>query len=223
MVPQPRNTAALPGTRPLEPVVYVDFRQHLRTGDIALSRADGRPSNRLIALGTGSPYVHATMLGWCNEVLMLAEARQWRESHLVTLSSQVKHWPGHYDVYRVLPPFRPAMAWTAMLRATGTPYGWGLLLREAVRKVIGRPVARPGNDPAVDRPRDCSALVNFACRSGGRVPRPVLADEEVEPGHFADATFARYVCTLFWTQQQADECLRFQAAQNELSLPRSFS
>ena len=72
------------------PVTYAAFRQYLRTGDIALSRPDARPSNKLIALGTGSPYVHATMIGWCGGVLMLAEARQWSQSHLVTLSSQVK-------------------------------------------------------------------------------------------------------------------------------------
>ena len=122
----------------LNPVVYAAFRQHLLTGDIALSRPDARPSNRLIALGTGSPYVHATMIGWCGGVLMLAEARQWRESHLVTLSSQVKRWPGFYDVYRVRRPFRPTAAWTTMLRATGTPYGWGQLLGDAAHKVFGR-------------------------------------------------------------------------------------
>ena len=113
------------------PVAYTAFRDYLRTGDIALSRPDARPSNALIALGTGSPYVHATMLGWCGGVLMLAEARQWSQSHLVTLSSQVKRWPGFYDVYRVRRPFRPTAAWTVMLRATGTPYGWGQLLGDA--------------------------------------------------------------------------------------------
>ena len=71
------------------PEVYAEFRRRLRTGDIALSRSDGRWPDRVIAWGTGSPYVHATMIGWCGDVLMLAEARQWRESHLVTLSSQV--------------------------------------------------------------------------------------------------------------------------------------
>ncbi len=183
------------------PVTYAAFRQYLRTGDIALSRPDARPSNKLIALGTGSPYVHATMIGWCGGVLMLAEARQWSQSHLVTLSSQVKRWPGFYDVYRVRRPFRPTTAWTVMLRATGTPYGWGQLLGDAAHKLFG-PLARTKpNDPAADYPRDCSGLVNFACRAGGRTPRPGLADEEVEPGHFADAAFARYVCTLYWKDE----------------------
>ncbi len=182
-------------------VTYDAFRQYLRTGDIALSRPDARPSNKLIALGTGSPYVHATMIGWCGGVLMLAEARQWSQSHLVTLSSQVKRWPGFYDVYRVRRPFRPTTAWTVMLRATGTPYGWGQLLGDAAHKLFG-PLARTKpNDPAADYPRDCSGLVNFACRAGGRTPRPGLADEEVEPGHFADAAFARYVCTLYWKDE----------------------
>ncbi len=192
----------VPAASRLHPVVYAAFRQYLLTGDIALSRPDARPSNRLIALGTGSPYVHATMIGWCAGVLMLAEARQWRESHLVTLSSQVKRWPGFYDVYRVRRPFRPTAAWTTILRAAGTPYGWGQLLGDAAHKVFGRLAPARPNDPAVDFPRDCSGLVNYACRAGGRTPRPGLADEEVEPGHFADVSFARYVCTLYWTEEE---------------------
>jgi hypothetical protein len=197
------SLAVVPAPLPLRGVAYAAFRPCLRTGDIALSRATHRPSNRLIALGTGSPYVHATMLGWCGDVLMLAEARQWRESHLVTLSSQVKNWPGLYDVYRVRRPFRPAAAWSAMLRATGTPYGWGQIFREALRKLLGR-LPPQGNQPEADVPRDCSALVNFACRAVGRAPRPELADEEVEPGHFAAPSFAHYLCTLYWSQEQVE-------------------
>ena len=131
-----------------QPVVYAAFRRNLRTGDIALSCGDGSVANQLIALGTRSPYVHATMIGWCGDVLMLAEARQWRESHLVTLSSQVRQWPGLYHVYRVRRPFRPLAAWEAMLRATGTPYGWGQLLREAARKLFRGRVRAEGNASA---------------------------------------------------------------------------
>ena len=196
----PREIGDIPAAR-CKPLVYGNFRPRLRTGDIALSRSDGGPANRLIVLGTGSPYVHATMIGWSNGVLMLAEARQWRESHLVTLSSQVKRWPGLYDVYRVRGPFHAAVAWAAMVRATGTPYGWGQLLREAARKMLGPLVTAKDNDAADDYPRDCSALVNFAGRAGGRCPRPELADEAVEPGHFAAAAFARYLGTLFWDEE----------------------
>jgi hypothetical protein len=186
----------------LHPAVYSAFRRHLRTGDIALARSDGRFADRLIAWGTGSPYVHATMIGWCGNVLMLAEARQWRESHLITLSSQVKHWPGLYDVYRVCRPFQPRAAWNTMVRATGTPYGWGQIVGVALEKLFGPRMHRPANNPAEDYPRDCSALVNFACRSGGRVPRPDLPDADVEPGHFADPAFARYLGTLVWEDEQ---------------------
>ncbi len=198
-----RRLASCPEAPPAAicPVVYAAFRRQQRTGDIALSRSDGGMSNRVIAWGTGSPYVHATMIGWCGDVLMLAEARQWRESHLVTLSSQVKRWPGLYDVYRVRRPFRGAAAWGAMVRATGTPYGWGQLAAIALGKLLGSLAPRPRNDPAEDSPRDCSALVNFACRAGGRVPRPELPDAEVEPGHFADLAFARYLGTLVWEEQ----------------------
>ena len=184
------------------PAVYDDVRDRLQAGDIALSLPDWRPSNHLIAWGTQSPYVHAAMIGWCNDVLMLAEARQWRESHLVTLSSQVKRWPGLYDVYRVRKPFSVESAWGSVVRATGTPYGWGQLIRAALRKIFGRLVSQGQDDPEHDYPRDCSALVNFVCRAGGRAPRPDLPDAEVEPGHFADPGFSRYVCTLFWTKEQ---------------------
>ncbi|MGD0896987.1 MAG: hypothetical protein ABR915_04065 [Thermoguttaceae bacterium] len=187
------------------PLVYAECRRHLRTGDIALSRSDGRWSNRVIAWGTGSPYVHATMIGFSGDVLMLAEARQWRESHLVTLSSQVKRWPGLYDVYRVRRPFRAHAAWDAIVRATGTPYGWAQLLAAALGQLLGRGTVPffLCNQAAADYPRDCSSLVNFACRAGGRTPRPELPDAEVEPGHFADPDFARYLGTLVWTEEQA--------------------
>jgi hypothetical protein len=183
------------------PAVYSAYRRYLRTGDIALARSDGRWPDRLIAWGTGSPYVHATMIGWCGDVLMLAEARQWRESHLVTLSSQVKRWPGLYDVYRVHRPFQPRAAWNTMVRASGTPYGWRQLLEVVLGKLFGPRMPRPENDPAEDYPRDCSALVNFACRAGGRVPRAELPDAQVEPGHLADPAFARYLCTLVWEEE----------------------
>ena len=84
------------------------------------------------------------MIGWCGDVLMLAEARQWRESHLVTLSSQVKRWPGSTTCTACAVPFAPLAAWEAMLRATGTPYGWGQLLREAAQKLFGGLVRRRG-------------------------------------------------------------------------------
>lgn len=198
MAPQIEKRTPTPSLRPL---VYRTARRRLLTGDIALSRADWRPSNRLIAWGTGSPYVHATMIGFCGDVLMLAEARQWRESHLVTLSSQVQRWPGLYDVYRVRRPFQAAAAWNAMIRATGSPYGWGQLIRAALRKVLGPLVPVHPNQPAWDLSRNCAALVNFACRTGGRVPLPERMDEEVEPGDFALPGFARYVGTLVWERE----------------------
>ena len=122
-----------------QPVVYSAFRRNLRTGDIALSCADGSVSNRLISAGTGSPYVHATMIGWCGDVLMLAEARQWRESHLVTLSSQVQQWPGLYHVYRVRRPFRPLAAWEAMLRTDGHALWLGTTAARGRAKAFRRP------------------------------------------------------------------------------------
>ena len=122
----------------------------MRTGDIALSRSDRTPLDELIALETGSPYVHATMLGWCGPrgtradeggVLMLAEARQWRETHLVTLSSQVKHGRGLYDVYRV----RRAISGR---RGLGDDAARG---RHALRLAAGVPRFRPANGSAARR------------------------------------------------------------------------
>jgi hypothetical protein len=147
---------------------------------------------------------------------MLAEARQWRDSHLVTLSSQVKRWPGLYDVYRVRRPFRPSIAWGKMVRATGTPYGWGYIFAATGHRLFGRLWPAKPNDSAEDFPRDCSGLLNYACRAGGRVPRPELPDAEVEPGHFADPAFARYVCTLYWTEEQAAAALAASAVDEEV-------
>ena len=192
-----------PAPLPLRRVAYAAFRPLLRTGDIALSRADGGPSNRLIVLGTGSPYVHATMLGWCGSVLMLAEARQWRRftwSHSAARSSAGRGsttCTASAAPFALPPPGMRCCGRPARPTAGGNSCAWR-------RKVFGRLPPAEDNQAEADFPRDCSGLVNFACRAGGRVPRPDLPDEEVEPGHFSAASFARYLCTLYWSQEEVD-------------------
>ena len=80
----------------------------------------------------------------------------------------------------------------------------GATIARGGAKVFGRLPPAEDNQAEADFPRDCSGLVNFACRAGGRVPRPDLPDEEVEPGHFSAASFARYLCTLYWSQEEVD-------------------
>jgi len=145
------------------------------------------------------------MLGWCGGVLMLAEARQWRESRLVTASSQVKRWPGLYASVIGFaapsvrsPPGKRCLRDRRALRlgefvARGRPDH----LRRAVppRRATTR---RDDLFPAIAR-----RWVNFACRAGGGSPARSWLTSSVEPGHFAQSGLSLVAwARCIWSEEQ---------------------
>lgn len=193
-----------PTDRRLSRVPYGRARKQIRDGDLLLYRARQKLSNRLIAKSSRSAYAHAAMAAWWGEVLMVLEMLQLCGGRAVTLSSQVKGWPGQWDLYRTNPggrfQFDRSAAVATMLRLTGTPYGWGALLRAAVRRLpIVRLLARPPEDDAADgSPPHCSAAVARACRAGGVDPVPNLADWATDPADLGRSPFFQYKFTLTW-------------------------
>lgn len=186
-------------------VAYEDVRRSLTTGMIALSRPgslEGRIITDVTRVGHSAPwqrYSHATMLGWCSNVLMLAETRQHADARLIAASEEFRQWPGYYDIYRVRTRTRlydPQLAWEFMLRAAGTRYGYNHISRVFVRRHLGHCLLSPLPNSADPRyPRDCSALIHRAVREAG-CPGVLTYDCDVTPQHLCDPGLSVYMFTI---------------------------
>lgn len=77
---------------------YSAARKDLRSGDVGLVR-----TGNYLARSGRSEYSHAFLLAWRNSdqsTLLVAESREGRGGQLLTLSSQVRAYPGQIDIYR---------------------------------------------------------------------------------------------------------------------------
>jgi len=185
-----------------KPVVYSEVRRLILPGDQLLHRPSKHLHSRLIGMvgGGAVSYSHAGLAAWWGDCLLILETLQLAGARAVMLSSQVEQAPGHYDVYRIRPPFDSAAAVEAMLRITGTPYGYRSLLRAGLRHVPGLGWLVPPNDPRW--PPMCSQAVCRADRAGGADPLPNQPEWKCEPWHLARPGFADYQFTLFHTADQ---------------------
>lgn len=186
---------------------YDMARGLIRNGDIALSRGCTLEGSVITAV-TGSPYTHATMLGWARPAtLMIGETRQHREGRLIDCRSEIARWPGYYDVYRVRSRrYDGDAAWTFMCHAAGSGYGWRRLGRIWVRRRLpwlGILPAPNSDEPGVER--FCSELAHAALRAG-RGPQVREHDCDVAPGDLSAPEHFRYLFTLFVTEEQAQAC-----------------
>lgn len=187
--------------------IYDDVRSQIRSGDLLLFRPHKDPASLAIAAGGRSEYSHAALAAWWDETLMLLEM-SFGGGRAVTLSSQVELAPGCWDVFQTNPQrvkgFCKKKAVENMIRAMGTPYGWGNLWYLVWRKLpIVRLFARPVSDDRQNgSPMICSQAVSRACRWAGFDPVPELADSMTEPGDLARSPFFRYRFTLLASLNQ---------------------
>jgi hypothetical protein len=184
---------------PKSTVRYAETRASVQNGDLLLWRPTSL-GGRLIARFTRARYSHVAMAGWWGTgkmaVLMQLEFLQWHGGRAVTLSSQVRRWPGRCDVYRV-PGLRRGDAVRAFARRTGMPYGWGDFFRIAlVRLCPWLRVESPERPMSELTPLVCSGAVGDACRRGGRDPKPGASAHNLGPGDFAKKSFAEYQFSL---------------------------
>jgi len=187
-----------PGLRKF--VVYAEGREEIRDGDLLLFRCRGLIS----AFGRGE-HSHAAKAAWWESDAFCLEVRDWYGGRAVTLSSQVRRYPGRIDVFEVNPDDRwpnydRRGAARFMRRLAGCDYGYaGVALAALLHLPVVRMFVRASvDDTAVERrPPYCSQACAMADRLGGGVdPVPHLADCLTEPADLARSPFYRYRCTL---------------------------
>jgi len=179
---------------------YPEVRELIRDGDLLLFRRRG-----LISIAGRGRHSHAAKAAWWDGDLFLLEVIERHGGRAVTLSSQVRRWPGRYDVFETNPDDRwprydRAGATRLMKRLCGCDYGYAGV---AVAALLHLPVVRCFVRPEVDdratdrRPPFCSHACAMADRLGGGVdPVEHLADRLTEPADLARSPFYRYRSTL---------------------------
>jgi hypothetical protein len=192
---------------------YWHVRKELRSGDVGLVR-----TGNLIAQTGRSEESHAFLLAWRHadqSTLLVAESREGRGGQLLTLSSQVREYPGQIDIYRpTCVRLLAERAATIAVNWSGKRYSYPNilkiwlahhpLLRKAAEEYC---LLRGWQNPFVldevhpspwDEPKICSQLVTWAFREakhelGNRLKPsdawwdlvPGLNDRFVEPADIA--------------------------------------
>ncbi len=181
-------------------VSYADARSLIGDGDLLLFRRRG-----VISVAGRGVHSHAAKAAWWGDDLFCLEIREWYGGRAVTLSSQVRRYPGRIDVYEVNPDNRwpeydVAGASRFMRRLAGCHYGYlGVLTAAALHLPFVRFLTRPNMDDKDQgkRPPFCSQACAMADRLGGGVdPVPHLADPLTEPADLARSPFYRYRFTV---------------------------
>lgn len=104
---------------------YEHVRDQIYTGDVAGLRNHGP-----IEATSQSPWTHFGVCVHALDTLWLAEVREFKGGRLVTLSSQVKGYPGQWDIFRpTCPPHVARTAAQLIARQAGHPYGWQSVAR----------------------------------------------------------------------------------------------
>ena len=183
---------------------YASVRADIHDGDVLLFRGSGLVSTLIRIAGRGH-YSHAGMCVWARGVLLCCEVREFHGGRAVTLSSQVRLFPGSIDVYRPVVgdcqsvSFDPHRAADAMLRKAGTRYGYRAVWQAGL---LHLPVIRLWQTPDTDdeatsgTPEFCSEAVASALRGEGLDPTPNLSDRLTEPNDLGRSAALRYLWTL---------------------------
>lgn len=189
---------------------YRQVREEIRDGDVALFRNAG-----LVGRVSGD-WTHAALCKWLRDeegnptTLMLAESREWHGGRMVTLSSQVRKFPGKIDIYR--PSCCGALAFEAAemaCRQAGHPYGWYSIWLAAIdRLTIGKllGIIKParkfcGKLSSWYTPKQCAQQDVWAFRWTARNRRstfdlvPHKSDYYCEPTDIATSGSARALFT----------------------------
>ena len=178
---------------------YIEARERVEDGDIALYKPNWKLSSRLIARSGGTPYCHAGMVFWSHDHLLLLETLQFHGGHCVRMSRQVEQYKGQWDIYRVTnDDYDKDTTVKKMLEIIGEPYGWASLLQTGLTHLplISRWYPVRMQDYLSDGFPHCAMGVSRAARIGGVDLCPERSDLYTEPGHIAKSKDTQYRFTL---------------------------
>lgn len=182
-------------------VRYASVRESIQDADLLLFRGRGVVSRFIRVAGRGH-YSHAAMPVWARSSLLCCEVREFHGGRAVTLSSQVRLYPGCIDVYRTVPPcvstpgqrsFDAGYAADLMLRKAGTKYGYSAVLKAGL---LHLPFVRLWQTPDTDDESVCSEALASCLRKAGMDPTPNLSDRLTEPNDLARSICFQYLWTL---------------------------
>lgn len=198
----------MPETTALNHRPYDDVRHEIWNGDLLLFRKRRVGFlDAMIAIAGRGVHSHAAKAAWWKDDLFCLEVREFHGGRAVTLSSQVRKYPGRIDVFRPNPQNRwphydAARSLEIMRRFAGMDYGYGNVLWTALThmpllRVFVRPAVNDEKTCDFRSPPFCSEAVAAAERIGGGVdPIPHLADRFSEPADLARSPFYQYIFTL---------------------------
>jgi hypothetical protein len=179
---------------------YGDARRMIRDADLLLFRRRG-----LISIAGRGDHSHAAKAAWWDGDLFCLEVREWHGGRAVTLSSQVRKFPGRIDVYQANPAGRfdnydRDGAARVMRRLAGCGYGYsGVLSAALLHLPLVRLFAHADvcDGEFTGRPPFCSQACAMSDRLGGGVdPVTHLADRMTLPADLARSPFYQYLFTL---------------------------
>lgn len=181
-------------------VPYRQARGSVHNGDLLLFRRRG-----LISIAGRGDHSHAAKAAWWEADLFCLEIREWHGGRAVTLSSQVRRFPGQIDLYRTnpndrWPEYDRDKATQFMRRLAGCGYGYRSV---AAASLLHLPLVRLffkadlHDAETATRPPFCSQACAMSDRVGGGVdPVTHLADRMTLPADLARSPFYKYLCTL---------------------------
>jgi hypothetical protein len=194
---------------------YHAIRSRIEDGDLLLFR---RPESPIARWGRGE-VSHAATAAWRHgnqSTLLLAESREFAGGRLVTLSSQVRAYPGRIDLYRPTngcPRGVRERAASIACNWAGKPYGWtnvaqATLMHTPILRFLYEGWTSQRLNPTDtrlsnwDEPKHCSQLVTWAYRRAQWEmamqlvdwdPCPNLSDRFVEPTDLARSAAFRLI------------------------------
>jgi hypothetical protein len=210
----------------VRPIDWQEAAEIIQTGDLLQCRPTnlmGREIVRHTKLeSSGRPrwqrYSHSAMAGWkygrdnTFPRLMSGETVGHRNAHLIDLETEIRTYPGYYDLWRVVPwvpwvGWDSRKSWDAICSAAGTGYGWKVIYWQWCFHRL--PFAtywlpRIPNSESPSAQRVCCGLVHWALRRG-QGPQISRYDCEITPNDVP--RISNYVATLFCTQKQVENFL----------------
>lgn len=186
---------------------YSDARPMFERADLLLCKGTNFWSSG-IRIASLSPYSHAGMLAFRNDVPVVLDVLQWRGGSSRPLEHEVIANPGVWDFYKAnaklrWPEFDRYKAHNRMWEFDACGYGWwelskaSLIYLPVVRLFQKVESLRIDDEKSLTTPPHCAMAYSIACEGGGVDPVANLKHSMTTPGHLSMSVFFEKICTLW--------------------------